>query len=67
MKVKAAPGLQVPHEFDPRTYIGETDAEEVPETPYYIRRLASGELLDVDALPPPKAVAVKKADKGGAQ
>jgi hypothetical protein len=65
MRVKAAPGLQVPHEFDPRTYINDTDedAVEMPQTPYYIRRLAAGELVDAE----PVAKAVKASAKGGAQ
>jgi hypothetical protein len=48
MKVKAAEGLQVPKEADPRTYYG-PEPEEAEATPYVIRRLASGELLDAEA------------------
>jgi hypothetical protein len=50
MKVKAADGLLVPKEADPRTYFG-ADPEEAEATPYVIRRLASGELLDAEAEP----------------
>jgi len=61
MKVKAAEGLQVPREEDPRTYIGE-EVVEVDASAYYIRRLAAGELeevLDVVVLPVSKTVTLK--------
>lgn len=47
MHVVAAPGLRVPMESDPRAQIDPVPAEavEVPDTSYYRRRLASGELL----------------------
>jgi hypothetical protein len=51
MKVKAAEGLLVPKEIDPRTYYG-TEPEEADATPYVIRRLAAGELLDAEDEPP---------------
>lgn len=44
MLVKAAPGLHVPHEDKPREYISATPVE-VPETVYYRRRLADGDLV----------------------
>jgi hypothetical protein len=65
MKVKAAPGLLVPHEFDPRTYVDDKDAVDVPETPYYIRRMAAGELVDAEA--PAKAVKASAKGKDEAQ
>ncbi|WP_164273396.1 DUF2635 domain-containing protein [Stenotrophomonas sp. B1-1] len=43
-RVIAAPGLRVPREDNPRTYI-EGKAVDVPDTTYYRRRLASGELV----------------------
>jgi hypothetical protein len=43
-RVVAAPGLKVPHEKNPRTYV-EAKAEHVPDTPYYRRRIAFGELV----------------------
>lgn len=46
MKVKAADGLKVPKEDDPRTYFG-AEPENAEPTPYVIRRLATGELVDV--------------------
>lgn len=42
--VKAAPGLRVPREDDPRSYITERPVS-VPATAYYLRRLRNGELL----------------------
>jgi hypothetical protein len=46
VKVKAAEGLRVPHEMDPRSYI-EQDPVDVDVTPYYLRRLADGDLVEV--------------------
>ncbi|EEK2576295.1 DUF2635 domain-containing protein [Salmonella enterica subsp. enterica serovar Montevideo] len=48
MKVKAAAGLQVPYENLPRRYIEQTPVN-VPETIYYRRLLASGDLVTVKA------------------
>lgn len=45
MLVIAAPGIQVPKEHQPRDYITAAQALEVPDTPYYCRRLADGDLL----------------------
>lgn len=47
MHVVAAPGLRVPMESDPRRQIDPAPAAaiEVPDTSYYRRRIASGELL----------------------
>ncbi|MGE8350136.1 MAG: hypothetical protein ACN6P5_06210 [Pseudomonas protegens] len=44
MHVIAAPGQQVPMEGDPYQYIGDQPVD-VPDTSYYRRRLAAGELL----------------------
>lgn len=46
MKVIAAPGIQVPKEDKPREYITDAEAVEVPETVYYLRRIADGDLLE---------------------
>lgn len=46
MNVIAAPGIQVPKEDKPHDYITDTDAVDVPETAYYLRRIADGDLLD---------------------
>lgn len=45
MLVKAAPGLNVPKEDKPREYITDADAVDVPETAYYLRRVADGDLV----------------------
>lgn len=47
MRVIAAPGLRVPHEGKARTFIDEAPADpvDVPDTTYYRRRVATGELL----------------------
>lgn len=52
MKVLAAPGIKVPMEEKPREYITDAapegvDAYEVPETTYYLRRIADGDLVEV--------------------
>jgi len=61
MLVKAAPGLRMPKEGKPRQYITEADAVEVPETAYYLRALASGDLLPVTAAKTAKAAAAPTA------
>lgn len=48
MKVKAATGLQVPYENLPRRYIEQTPVN-VPDTIYYRRLLAAGDLVTVKA------------------
>lgn len=48
MRVKAAPGIQVPKEDKPREYITDGDSVDVPETAYYLRRLADGDLVKAD-------------------
>jgi len=45
MFVKAAPGLKVPKETKPREYITDTKAVDVPESVYYRRCLAQGDLV----------------------
>lgn len=51
MLVKAAPGLKVPREDKPRVYIAEAGPVEVPESAYYLRRLAEGDLVRAEAAP----------------
>jgi hypothetical protein len=46
VKVKAIEGVRVPMEMNPREYI-EQDAVDVDVTPYYLRRLADGDLVEV--------------------
>lgn len=46
-KVRAARGLMVPYETKPRKYITDGAEVTVPATAYYLRRLSSGELVDL--------------------
>lgn len=46
--VMAAPGLKVAREDSSRRYI-ESDPFEIEPTSYYLRRLADGELIVIDA------------------
>jgi len=55
MKVIAAPGVKVPMEDKPRDYITEDEAVEVPESAYYLRRMA-----DLDLVLAPTASSKKK-------
>ncbi len=43
--VRAAPGLRVPLEGAPRRSITDTEPVTVPDTAYYRRRLADGDLI----------------------
>lgn len=45
MLVTAAPGIKVPKEDKPREYITGADAVEVPDSAYYLRRVADGDLV----------------------
>lgn len=45
MQVQAAPGLRVPMEDKPRTHITDTESVAVPDSAYYQRRLADGDLV----------------------
>lgn len=61
MKVKAAPGLKVPMEENPQNHI--TDAPEgvpIPHTHYYVRRLADGDLVEVEQEEPAPTPSKKK-------
>lgn len=60
MLVRAADGLRVPMEHAPRSYIT-TKPKEVPDTLYYRRRLAAGDVVVVD--PKPVAKAERSGDK----
>ncbi|MGC8341850.1 DUF2635 domain-containing protein [Pantoea ananatis] len=48
MKVKANTGVLVSREDNPRRYVSDTEALEVPESTYYLRRIADGDLLRVE-------------------
>ena len=52
MLVTATPGLKVPREDKPRVYITEAAPVEVPESAYYLRRLAEGDLVRAEVAPP---------------
>lgn len=52
MKVLAAKGIKVPKENKPREYITDAPPEgeqafDVPESAYYLRRIADGDLVTV--------------------
>lgn len=49
MRVQAAPGLKVPREDNPRTYITDAEPVDIEMTGYYIRRMAEGDLVEVAA------------------
>lgn len=49
MRVQAAPGLKVPREDNPRSYITDAEPVEIEMTGYYIRRMAEGDLVEVAA------------------
>lgn len=59
MIVKAASGLKVPKEGKPRQYITDAEPVEVPDTAYYRRRVAEGDLV-------PEKAAKKPATAGPA-
>lgn len=71
MRVIAAPGIRVAREEKPRDYITDTPPEGetgfvVPDSAYYLRRLADGDLIDLDAQgdEKPAASVAAKAKKG---
>lgn len=47
LNVKAAPGLQLPKEGAPRTYITEAEAVAVEDSHYYRKAIADGDLVEV--------------------
>ena len=57
MKVISAHGIKVPKEDKPRDYITDSEAVDVPDTVYYRRRIADGDLL-----PAPVKTARKAAE-----
>lgn len=48
MLVRAAPGIKVPMEEKPRDYITDAAPIDVPESAYYLRRLADGDLVQAE-------------------
>lgn len=65
MKVKAAPGIQVPKEDKPREFITEAEVVEVPNSAYYLRIVADGDLIDVDAVASAAEVEAVPAETDG--
>ncbi|MEC5319308.1 DUF2635 domain-containing protein [Brenneria populi subsp. brevivirga] len=49
--VKAAAGVTVPREDNPRRYIDSDNGVTVERSAYYLRRIADGDLIDVTAKP----------------
>jgi hypothetical protein len=60
MRVIAKPGILVPKEHSPRDYITFAEAVEVPDTPYYRRRIADGDLAIAPVHPVKSATKSKK-------
>lgn len=60
LTVKAAPGLKVPREDKPTIYIDDAAAVQVPDSPYYRRRMADGDLVPLAAVAPVDAQPGKK-------
>lgn len=48
MKVQAAKGIQCPMEGKPRKYITDDKPVEVKASPYYLRLVRDGSLVDMD-------------------
>ncbi|MFT8209742.1 MAG: hypothetical protein ACMZI0_02300 [Symbiopectobacterium sp.] len=61
IKVKAAPGIQVPREDNPHRYIGPDEVVTVARSAYYLRQIGAGDLLIV-----PGGEAATAAKKGKA-
>ncbi|MCF6246919.1 MAG: hypothetical protein L3J69_06105 [Desulfobacula sp.] len=49
MKVKAAKGIKCPKEGKPREYITDSKSVDVSGTPYYLRLVRDGSLIDTQA------------------
>lgn len=47
MNVKAAPGVKVPREDNPRRYITDAGMVTVEDTAYYLRQVMAGDLIVV--------------------
>lgn len=60
INVKAAEGLKVPREDNPRRYITSEATTEVQDTAYYRRQVAAGDLIIITA---DDGKAVKKEQK----
>ncbi|MBG6246706.1 hypothetical protein CS369_21915 [Candidatus Symbiopectobacterium sp. 'North America'] len=60
IKVKAAPGVQVPQEDNLHRYIGPDEVVTVARSAYYLRQVSAGDLLIV---PDDEATTVAKKGK----
>lgn len=49
LNVKAAPGLKLPKEGNPRAYITDAEAVPVQDSHYYRKAIAEGDLVEVKA------------------
>lgn len=65
LTVKAAPGLRVPMEGTPREYITDGEAVPVTRSPYYLRRLAEGDLVEATDAPAAPMVDVSETPATG--
>lgn len=65
MRVIAREGLKVPKEFAAREYVTDAESVEVPDSVYYQRRVAEGDLIvhDVAVAAPVDSSAQKTASK----
>lgn len=61
MLVIAKAGIKVPHEFKPRTYITDAQSVDMPESAYYHRRIADGDLILADQAATVKMTVVDKS------
>ena len=50
--VKAAPGIKVPREHKPATYIDDTNPVTITPCAFYRRRIADGDLIVLDGVQP---------------
>lgn len=66
LNVKAAPGLKLPKEGAPRTYITEAEPALVEDSHYYRKAIADGDLVEVDVAAAPAAPAPKTTTKDAA-
>lgn len=57
LKVIATPGISVPMEDKPRSYITDAEPVTVPDSSYYQRRLSDGDLVAYKAPVPEASVA----------
>ena len=61
--VKAAPGIHVPREDKPNTYIDDTNPVNIAPSAYYRRRIADGDLIVLEGVQPAPAHAEDDGDK----